>query len=329
MYISGIDISYARVASVSVSGVALAYSSLQAQLYRLDQKHFKSNHFAFIAPLFGICAAGMCFLFLNSLESYFFGMAIGLVLSMVVLRSAGTTGYSPCFDREKTGALLVKGLPFLAMGIVGWFQGYGNNIVIVSLFEKEHVAVFTFVLTIAGVVQLVANGTNQVWSPFFYSKHDQIPSEELENGNHNFYNIQSFGLGVVGAILLTLYPNLLKFFGLGLPQYGNIQLQLALIACVYVISTPWWQCSNYYYAEGRSTELLKIVLFSGVIGIPLWIVIMVQFGPIGIYVGYLVNLMLRTILIVWLAKKIWTIRISWLGMVLGTASIYLAYRHAI
>jgi peptidoglycan biosynthesis protein MviN/MurJ (putative lipid II flippase) len=84
-----------------------------------------------------------------------------------------------------------------------------------------------------------------------------------------------------------------------------------------VLLTPWWHCYNYYLVHGEGQEVMRITVVTSALGIAVWIALMWVFGPIGIYVGFMTQMLLRVILIVVLARRKWPITVAWEGVAAG------------
>jgi hypothetical protein len=124
-------------------------------------------------------------------------------------------------------------------------------------------------------------------------------------------------LGVVGGAAIGLYPTLMELLGGNLLAYRHMTLELLLLFSAYLFLCPWWQCYNYYLAYGQGRELVRIVLLTSVAGLSVWLVLMWWVGPLGIYLGFLAQMALRSIGIIMAARKKWPIAIAWDGVVAG------------
>ncbi len=203
------------------------------------------------------------------------------------------------------------------MTFVGWLSGYGNNYVIKMFFQPAEVARFTLAFTLSSILQLTASSLNQAWSPRFYRITHELTVDEVEKENSRFCYLQGIVLGVVGGIVITLFPLTTSILGGNLAAYQSMHLELFLLFSSYVLLIPWWHCQNYYFAHGMGSNLTKNVLITSVIGIPVWFVLMWLLGPIGIYIGFMTQVLLRSIGVIYGAKKIWPVTISWDGVTIG------------
>src|SRR5579859_4461407 len=98
-----------------------------------------------------------------------------------------------------------------------------------------------------------------------------------------------------------------------------MRAELALLLGSYIVQGPAWHCQNYYLAHGLGLELMHINLATSVVGIAVAIALMWTLGPIGVYVGFMAQMALRTFGIVLGAKRHWAVAVSWEGVAAGLA----------
>lgn len=313
------SIGFLALCGVLVSGALLAFAALQSQIVRLEERHFASLGFSFLVPLTGLVGSVICFMIKPSVGAFFIGSAVGLALTLtiLVLRKDRAAVYSDANNDEGRTQILRRLTPYVTIAFFGWLSGYGNNFVVNSFFQPVEVARFTFALSIGSIMQLVSSALNQVWSPrFFHSTHVK-PFDMVESKNRRFFFGQSIVLGVVGAACIALLPSLLKWLGGNLAHYDSMGLELFLVVAGYIFLSPWAHCQNYFLAYDKGAAVLQIVLVTSAIGIGLWLVLMWFLGPIGIYIGFFAQMVIRTIGIVSVAKRLWPLKVSWFGVGAG------------
>jgi len=304
-------------ASVIGGGLLLAFASLQAQLLRLKENHVGSLSFSGLAPLAALAGGMVGVGVAATAPAYFEGSVIGAASAFLLLKSRGVGIWSLPARLGNARAILGAAIPFIAVAVLGWLSGYGNNYVVEFLFPRSEIARFTFALTVSSVMQLAATSLNQVWSPRFFRSLREAAPAEVEKVNRQFYRLQSVVLGVVGGAAIGLYPTLIRFFGGNLLAYQHMTLELLLLFAAYLFLCPWWQCYNYYLAYGQGRELVRIVLLTSVVGLAVWLALMWWIGPLGIYLGFLAQMVLRSLGIILAARKKWPIAIAWDGVVVG------------
>jgi len=298
-------------------GILLAFSSLQAQITRLEERHLSSLCFSFLAPLIGLSAAGMSFLLERNIESFFLGFAIGLSVALASLWALRVGVYGLEGRRGEIRPILMRIAPFIAMAFLGWLSGYGNNYIIKGFFEPVEIARFTFALSVSSIMQLVASALNQVWSPRFYRIVHELSPSDVENRNRRFFRLQSWVLGLVGGTIVAVFPTAMNFLRGNLVAYQSMNIELSLLIFSYALLTPWWHCQNYYLVHGKGREFMRISVVTSIIGIVVWVSLMWLLGAIGIYVGFLTQMLVRTLVIVTAARRMWAVRIAWDGVVAG------------
>lgn len=303
---------------VIVSGSLMALASLQAQIARLEEDHLTSLVFSFIIPLAGVGGSAMAFNLIPSVDAFFAGSGLGMLLATASFYRC-LRGLTPATSNVAfTSYKLVRRLsPFVIVAFFGWLSGYGQSLFVNHLFGLEDVAKLTFLLTTGAVLQLLTSALNQVWAPRFYSLiHSNQDNDEVERLNHRFYSAQSIALGVFAAICVAVMPYLLDYVGGQLIVYRHMQAELLLIFAGYIVLVPWTHCQNYLLVHDKGKSLMYVVLISSVIGLAGWIVLMALLGPLGIYLGFFIQMVLRSIGIS-ISVRQWPVRLSWGATVIG------------
>lgn len=93
----------------------------------------------------------------------------------------------------------------------------------------------------------------------------------------------------------------------------------------YILLPIWWHCSNYYLVFERGKDLRNIVIVTSIIGVAIWLILMLFFGKIGIYVGFFVQMLLRSVWIYIESRKHWNLKISYEGVIIGILITYFGY----
>jgi len=319
------DSSFVTITCVLVSGWLLSYSLLQAQIVRLEEKHLSSLCFNFVIPFSGLIGSFLVFALERTVQSFFLGSAIGLAISLVGARIKVVGFYFLADAIVKWRPILLRIAPFIAVIFLGWLGGYGNNFIIKLFFDSAEVAKFTFVFTLSAIMQLVATATNQVWSPRFYRLIHDLPLDQVERQNRRFFRLQGIALGFTGGILIALYPSAMNVLGGNLTYYQSFSFELALLVLSYVILTPWWQCQNYFLAYDKGPSVLRIHAATSAIGIVALVMCMLLLGPLGIYIGFLVQMGLRSAVGLLVARRHWPVNISLGGIVAGVLITFIGF----
>jgi O-antigen/teichoic acid export membrane protein len=307
------------IGTVVVSGVLLAFASVQAQIVRLQEDHLASMLFNFVAPLSGFIAGGLAFLVGRTVTAFFAGMTVGLVAGVLGLRATGIGFYERPTDAALTRRVLGGIGPFLGIAALGWLSGYGNNYLVRLLFNSTEVARFTFALMVSSLMQLIASALNQVWSPRFFRLVRELPHDDVEYRNRIFYRWQAVALGLAGGAVLALFRPAITAVGGQATAYRSMGPELLCLIAAYVVLSPFWHCYNYYLVHGEGLEAMHLTTITSVIGIAAWLMLMWFVGPIGVYAGFLLQMLLRVIAVVWFARRRWSLSIAWDGVAAGLA----------
>lgn len=317
--------SFLILTGVLISGGVLAFSSLQSQIARLEEKHLSSLCYSFVLPLAGLVGSFISFFLERTVQSFFLGSAFGLLIALAGLRitRVGFYTFSGLFGEVRP--LLLRVTPFIAVAFLGWLSGYGNNYIIKLLFKSKEVARFTFALSLSSVMLLIATALNQVWSPRFYRITHELPFDQVEKKNRQFYRLQGLALGIIGGIVIAVFPFTMKLLGGNLMSYQSMSVELLCLFSAYVFSIPWWHCSNYYLAYGKGTSIMRITLVASAIGFFAWIILMWLLGPIGIYIGFLSFMISYSVVALFAVKRHWPVKASWDGVVGGVLIIFIGF----
>lgn len=317
------DISILSLISITLGAILLSFFTFQSIIVRLKEQHLESVIYSFFPPLLAYLL-GFYFVFRTKQGvSYFEGVLLAAIISifgLLILRR-----YFIGFSNSKTiiKRIIKSSLPFIAIAFFAWILGYGNTFLINYLFEDIQVATYVFLFTIASILQLVANSMNQVWSPRFYKifKEDQL--EEIENKYSFFTIVQGVIIGLFGALIIIVFP-IITFYFDSLSKFDNVELPMLFLFGGYIVSIPWWHTQNYYMINSKGEELMNLTLISGLLGLSFWIGFMILFKEEGIYLGFFVQLLVRSLLVYFCGKKLWNIRFHWKGTFIGLCLLIMA-----
>lgn len=207
--------------------------------------------------------------------------------------------------------------PFLIMAIFGWLSGYGMNFFIDLRFEPLQVATFTFLFTAASVSQMIANSLNMVWAPRFYHLFNYGAMDEAESRNRFFFTLLAAALGAVGCLTVALLPWITGLLGGNLAHYGDFRSELAFLMAGYVVCISWWYGQNYYHVSGYGLALMRLSLWSGGAGLALWIICMIALGEFGIFVGFALQMAIKSGAMWAAGNKHWRLRPPWTAIMIG------------
>lgn len=314
-----------ELAFVLAGGALTAFFALQAVLVRLGEQHGAALALGVGAPLAGLAVAFAAFMIRPQVVAFYAGMIVGLVIAFGVLQRARLGHYRVAIRSPEAAAIASSLAPYLAIGFVTWLGGYGTTYLVEGFFDTADVAMFTFVYTLSSIMQLVATSINQVWSPRVFRLAHEMPIDELERMNMRFYALQGAVLGFVGAAMLMVAPPLIDLVGGNLSAYRDLGDELALLLAGYAVSIPWWHTQNYFYVHGQGAALMRIVLVTNIAGLAIWIALMASFGVIGVYLGFLVQMLIRSAGAWFIGRRTWGLRLAWHGPLLTLALVALGW----
>lgn len=301
------------LAAALVGGVLTAFFTLQSMLVRLQERHGASLALGFVAPMAGLIGAGVGFASLGSVDGFFGGMAAGLLAALLAGAASGTGHYRFAARNADTAAIGAAVGPYLLIALLAWLGGYGSTYIVKSFFATKDVAMFTFAYTLSSVLQLVANSTNQVWSPRFFRIAHELPVSELEDRNLRFFTLQGSILGVTGGLFLLGLPLITEAIGGNLLAYRGLTTELCILFAGYAVAIPWWHTQNYYLVHNRGAELMKVVVVTSLLGLVAWAIAMWVLGVIGVYLGFMLNMLVRSLGALAWGRRYWALRLAWKG----------------
>ena len=314
---------------VVITGLLLSLCTLQAQMYRLEEEHKNSLVFSFIIPLSGVLGSIVFFAYQKSISSFYLGSGLFMML-LCLFYCKSFLGFSNSSDQVSflCRCILKRLLPFVLIAFFGWLSGFGSTFIVNHMFSTSEVAKLTFILTVGSGLQLLITAFNQVWAPRFFNLINlQKSSDEIEILNRRFFNILALGLGVIAAIVILGIPYLLNFFGGELIKYHNTKFEILMVFSGYIFLIPWTHCQNYLLVYDKGKSLMYIVLLTSVLGLITSLLLMNFLGNMGIYIGFFIQMVLRSIGISVLTKK-WLVKPCWLSAFGGTLIAYTGFYYS-
>lgn len=316
----------AEYACVLASGAVLAAAMFMAHLERLRERHARAVLLNFVPAVAGLSAGAVAVAMTGNSSSFFAGSAASSALSLTLLGvwTIGGERAPTASGTLQVRNLLLQSLPFLVVALIGWLSGYGNNYVIEAILGREDVGYYTLALAYASLLLMVTAALNQVWTPRFYALSREMAVAQLERINCDFHSVLAFALGMMGGAFVIAMPVIAELVGGNFAGYGTLRTELALMFWGYVVLTPWWQCANYLLVNGMGTTMLRITVGSSALGMVVWVVLMFTVGRLGVYLGFAAMMILRSAMMLYVAKRHWPIALEWRGKASATAMLVLA-----
>lgn len=298
-------------------GAIIGYGVLQASFQRLENRHAASLLTSAGIPLLSIVGMMVGGWWVGDLTFVFALALAGASIALFILVLRGQIFLGPLPSALHIGGELLSLGPFLVIGIFGWLSGYGMNFIINMEFKSFFVATFTFLFTFASGSQMIANSLNMAWSPRFYDLYNSGDMDQAESRSRLLFGLLAIVLGLVGFMAVALLPWLTNLMGGNLTQYGNFRLELAFLMSGYVICVAWWHGQNYYFIAGYGKELMYLSLWSGGIGLVAWILCMIVLGPMGIFAGFALQMLIKAVSMRLVGVRHWPMRPPWAAIITG------------
>lgn len=309
----------------SLSAILISFFTVQSSFLRFDFKYLPSVLVSNIPLLLSLIGLYLASLFGLKLEYIILFSLFGLLLGLLVLLFSKLTYGFEIMNANEIVNEFKTIWPFLFIAIFSLFSGYGANFLISRILKIEDVGVFTFFITITSTMHLIANSMNLVWAPKFYLLFKESDPAKFNASNKRFYIFEVIILFIVAFcffLVLAFYNNLFV-------EYKPHFFKLSFLFIAYLFNVSWYMNTNYYIAANRSKKLLKIVSISGVIGLLSLYCLMLEFGAYGIYIGFFIGYLAKSILIGYDSYKTWKSDTPWfiifiLSLILLIGSYFLS-----
>lgn len=315
--------SFLEIIMIMVGGLFSAFFLTQANIFRLREMHQVAIIYLIVPPVLSYIGGLIFVLLFNTSIAFFTGSGIGFVVSLLAFSIFRMKRIGFQFDLKAIKKVLLGSLPFLLIAIVDWLSGYGNSFSINSVFNKQEVAFYVFAYTLASLIQLLASSMNQVWSPRFVALYKDSAETEVSKKYRGFSLAQGAILGFAGAVILLAFFPITDLLNV-LQEYNSIQKPLFFLFAGYIACIPLWQAQNYFIVKKAGSVLMKITLVSGFIGLTCWILCMLYIPNSGIYVGFLIYMLIRSGMAYSVARSKWGLDLLWEGTLLGWLLISMA-----
>jgi O-antigen/teichoic acid export membrane protein len=307
------------------TGVILGFSLMEAGLARLRENHTLSALLSIMPSLLGLSLGVVFFKLFASIDSFFLGYAIGsLSIALFFIRNTKIE-VNIISGRESLIYFLKKTPSYLLIALLGWLSGYGANFIIGANFEAIEIAKFTFLLSYSSAILFLLGAPVQVWSPRFTQLYSRIPVDELENKNRNFFSLLSIFIGFTGGVLILLFPVMSALIGGNESFYHDLTLEVSLLLVGYLLLVPSWQVGGHILANSLGERLATSTLYSSFVGLIVSVLLMNTIGPVGIYIGFLIQMGIRSFFLVWFLRNRCKVRIDYLSMGIGIMMLSLGY----
>lgn len=294
-----------------LSGLIFSLTTLKSHMYRLKENHFLSIIYLFF-PQIMLYVGGFIFVALTNNPQYFFiGSTISILITTILLLMIFFKDRFKFIFGSFTKRIFTKSIPFFIVGITNWLKGYGNNFIIIFLLDSFHVAAYSFLFTLSSGLNIIIDAVNTVWVPKFYNLFYQQAPKKVESLNNYIFGSLSLLIGIIVAIMLTVYPFILSFFGGNLENYLGLNLELLIILSVVVLYPVVWHLRIHFIIRSLGRRLMNINVFSSALNILIMILAIKFIGNIGIYIGFILNALFNIVIMFFFTPKNWGIKLNW------------------
>ena len=147
----------------------------------------------------------------------------------------------------------------------------------------------------------------------------------MEKESSIFYGKMSLIIAVVSSFIIISYPYVLDLIGGNLVNYKDLGFELMLIFLSYLTLTSWWNSYNYFLYFGKGKLVFKIIIISSSIGLFIWVLLIYFLKDIGVYIGFLIQMMLRALVINIYSKQLYNVNYNWLYLLLSFCILISTY----
>ena len=314
--------SFMKIVPALLLGAVIGFSTLQAGFQRIEQQHAASLLSSAGIPF--CCAIGLMVggWWCRHLTLVFTMGLASATLALIILLVKGYAWFGPLPHPKRARKELSILGPYLIIAVFGWLSGYGMNFLIDVQFEPREVATFTFLFTAASLSQMIISSLNMAWAPRFYQMFNDGELVYAESRNWVFYSLLAGVLGVGGGLAVALLPWITGLIGGRLAQYGNFRLELAFLMAGYVAGIPFWHGQNYYHVAGFGLSLTRLSVWSGGAGLVVWFICMLVLGPIGIFIGFMLQMVIKAGAMWRAGNHHWQFRPPWAAIAIACAVIF-------
>lgn len=302
-------------------GVLTARLTMSSTVLQLLENHRHAVLVKFLAAVgtYGFAMMGAYLFSTQRIYGFFLGGAAGLVLAYCV-KALVVTEYEKDgggADKKLMKSILADSIPFIVVAVFGWLSGQGNNFLIKYFFTNGEIAEYAMAMNFGFALLLVQNSVSNVWVPYFYRIAASRDVRDVNELNGLVAQGQLLGVSITSGVILLLFNDVLLLAGGNFIHYLNIRFYLFIVLSGYVLLTVYYRCTHYYLLHGHGRQFRDLILYSGILGTVLWIALMWGLGPVGIYIGFLVTMVLRAGAVFRYARDKWGVHLALSDVPLG------------
>ena len=211
---------------------------------------------------------------------------------------------------ETIRTMFKYGLPLSISAILGGFLTQFYNFLIAVYCTDEMIGNYQVATNFAVLITFFSTPISTVLFPAFSKLTQQKETETLRNVFQ--FSVKYAALLVVpaaSAVIALSQPAISTLFG---EKYTYAPLFLALIAITYLFSAfGGLSLGNLIISQGKTEISLKLTLITLAIGFPMSLLLIPEFGIIGLIATTITAGIPSLILALWWVKKHFTVTIAW------------------
>jgi O-antigen/teichoic acid export membrane protein len=296
-------------------------SSLNAFILRFNDKNASALAYSFLIPVVGYSSLFITLYLTHSTTYAFAAWLVSLFIAFILIFIRDPIyPNTSIYDIFRLSLDVKVAFPYYILNILGWFSGYGMNFIVDLRFTLDEVSQYTFLSSIAALSQLILASVQMLWSPSFLRMISSSPYEAAQK-SHKIYSIVTLIIPLLASIayLLAMHFSSISGFSILEKSYSTVYLLILFIA--YLLCIPYWQAQDYLVANNASFMLLNITLISAAISFPLWIYLQSLIGIPGIFVGFAIQMFVKSFVAVIMTPKTWKVRPPYLPISLSVACL--------
>jgi O-antigen/teichoic acid export membrane protein len=234
---------------------------------------------------------------------------IGILLMWTLYKSLPKPANNKLEIKATIKAMFNYGLPLSIAGMIGTFQTQFYNFIVPIYVSPDLFGNYGIANTFAVLITFFASPITTMLFPAFSKLDIQKDRETLKNVFQ--FSIKYASLLVVPAaaiVMVLAQPGIAVLF----PDYTAAPLFLALLAISYLLTAAGnLSIGNLINSQGQTRFNLKLALITSAIGFPLSVILISQFGILGLIITTLTaGIPSLIIAILWL-KKQYGVTVDW------------------
>jgi len=286
--------------SLILSALSLGLTLTLVKYLMLIRKNIQATKYLFLFSLIIYSFSFLAILIFNSWESYFIVSGFLGLINIYIINKLYINLNE--FNNLQVLSLIKKSFPYILIALAGWITGYGFNYLIKIELDLEKVGAFGFIYTLSNLILVVTNSINLVWSSSFFEKKQQ---NKNYSENNNVWNIMILLILIFSILLSIVYPFIIDYVYDNNSTFLIFGKFIPLIGLSYIIYVPAWQAKNLYYFHNEPIMLAKHTIIAVSLGILFTVFFINQFSELGIFIGFIFNMGIQSLIISRFSVRKW------------------------